>query len=341
MSTYDLTKLSQKISLHKNFFVFGPNHSPSILKSRIGSAVSNVEDAELVIITERDYTKVIQFLSSLNHNCNVVIWDYTEGLFVSSISKFLDTNASKFQYSKQMLVHGYREKSLYIVCSVVSSLHAMTGPVSIFLVLKGGGPVYDFRYVNATAKNIRDNITHPHEIVCLTDDASGITQVDRVVKFKHNFPKWWGKVELFRSGITSNEHCLFLDLDTVCLQNIDFLCRLNSSVATYGLRDFYHLDTFQTGVLKWSADGSANKIYKDFIKEDFSKYKDRGDHEWIGTKVENKRFIQDECPGAVFSYKKHLPALSKNLLSPKVICFHGDPRPHTVKHDFITSVWKY
>lgn len=212
-------------------------------------------------------------------------------------------------------------------------------PISIFLVLRTGGDVFDSRYVNTVAKNIKNNISYPHEIVCLTDDATGITEVDRIVPMLHNYPKWWGKIELFRSDITKNRHCLFIDLDTVICKNIDQICSLTGSF--FALYDFYHPAMLQTGVMKWEVNQQSKAIYNNFITTDFSKYIHRGDHEWIGANVSHFKFLQDCLPEYICSYKKDLSYIAKGLKEPNIICFHGTPRPHTITHDFITKHWKY
>ncbi len=214
-----------------------------------------------------------------------------------------------------------------------------TDPISIFIVLKTGGPVYNSRYVNTVARNIRSNVTYPHEIVCLTDDPSNITEVDRIVPMLHNYPKWWGKIELFREDITQNKHCLFIDLDTVICKNIDQLCATDGSFLA--LYDFYRPTVLQTGIMKWSVNKQSKDIYANFITTDFSKYIHRGDHEWIGKNVTNFKFLQHTLPDYICSYKKDLAYIAKGLKEPNIICFHGDPRPHTIKHDFITKHWKY
>lgn len=214
-----------------------------------------------------------------------------------------------------------------------------TDPITIILVLRTGGDVFNSRYVNAVAKNIKNNITYPHEIVCLTDDASEITEVDRIIPMLHNYPKWWGKIEMFRNDITKNRHCLFLDLDTVICKNIDEICSLTGSF--FALYDFYHPAVLQTGIMKWEVNQQSKDIYNNFITTDFSKYIHRGDHEWIGQNVSNFNFLQERLPGYICSYKKDLSYIVKRLKEPNIICFHGVPRPHTITHDFITKHWKY
>lgn len=212
-------------------------------------------------------------------------------------------------------------------------------PISIFLVLRTGGSTYNHRYVNALSLNIAKNVSYPHEIVCLTNDATGITEVDRIVPMVHDWPKWWGKIELFREDITQNRHCLFLDLDTVVCKSLDEICALTGSF--HALYDFYHPTVLQTGIMKWEVNKQSKGIYNNFVTTDFSKYIHRGDHEWIGQNVMNYKFLQDSLPGYICSYKKDLSHLAKGLKDPNIICFHGEPRPHTITHDFITKHWKY
>lgn len=217
-----------------------------------------------------------------------------------------------------------------------------TDQITIFLVLRSGGPDFDSRYVNATARSIKNNISYPHELVCLTDDPTDITEVDRIVPMLYNLPRWWGKIELFRSDITRNKHCLFIDLDTVICKTIDELCTLKGSF--FAIRDFYHPSILQTGIMKWEVNKQSKDIYNNFITTDFSKYIHRGDHEWIGKNVKNPKFIQDRLPEYISSYKQDLAVIAKGIKTPNIICFHGIPRPHTldgIKYDFITKHWKY
>lgn len=298
----------------------------------------DITKSDTVVISSSNVSDILTALNAVTNDCSILITDCSNPSTLSTVQQFLDVRAKNFQYSRQMLVDSVREKSLLIRHTTKKEYKDRSDEISIFLVLRTGGPVYDSRYVNATAANIRKFITHKHEIVCITDNSSGITEVDRIVKMRHDWPKWWGKIELFRDDVTKNSHCLFMDLDTVCVDNIDYLCKLSGGF--YGLRDFYNIQTFQTGVMKWDT-GQNSHIYNKFTSTDITKYISKGDHEWIGEHATGKKFLQDEFPGEFCSYKKHLPHIHKKFVSPSVICFHGDPRPHTVKDKFITDVWKY
>lgn len=297
----------------------------------------NLSSCDLIILNTTITEKITQIIKKINHSCTIFI-----PIANSQINKIIDDWCNINYKNVERTTKKTNEGSITIKCTYDSTPYKTRyDPISIFLVLKNGPKTcFDYRYVNATATSIRNNITHPHEIVCITDDSKNINSVDRIVKFENNFPKWWGKIELFRSNITKNQHCLFLDLDTVCLNSIDFLC--NIDVNFLGLRDFYHLDVFQTGILKWTVSEETENIYNTFLKEDFSKYKDKGDHEWIGSQPIDKHFIQDYFPNKVCSFKKHMGLLYKKVLTPNILCFHGEPRPHIKKNDIlIKDHWRY
>lgn len=337
MQKCDLLRLTSICNSAERIATIGQR--PVQLTAYANKLVESIDACDTLIINCTDVATILKVLEQLNYDCTVMVLDCSSTNLLSSIRQFLDLKSNNFQYSRQMLVDGMREKSLLIKYSKKKTFRDRSDAITVFLVLRTGGPVYDSRYVNATASNIRANLTHAHEIVCITDNSSGITEVDRIVKMRHNWPKWWGKVELFREDVTKNDHCMFMDLDTVCIGNIDYLC--SATDGFYGLRDFYNIQTFQTGVLKWDVSESTANIYNRFTTTDIAKYINKGDHEWIGENAENKRFLQDTFPGELSSYKKHLPHIQKKFMSPSVVCFHGDPRPHAVRDKFITDVWKY
>lgn len=346
MQSIEVTRLLSLVQAADNILLLG--NDDTTIRNRLAAftdknIVFQVEPSakyDLVILNTTNSAAITNAINRVADDAYIYVVSYgINSIHDRTINDFIETNIRFIQSSRQMIVDGARQKHLFLkIDKNKTFISNRTDEITIFLVLKTGGGVYDHRYVNATAQNIKNRITYPHEIVCLTDDATGITEVDRIVKLQHNWPKWWGKVELFRKDITNNKHCLFIDLDTVISDNIDDICKLEGDF--FGIRDFYNFSTLQTGLLKWEVGTASNIIYEKFLDVDFSKYINKGDHEWIGQVVQEYNYIQDCLPGAICSYKKHLSHISKGLLFPKIICFHGDPRPHTITHDFITKHWK-
>jgi hypothetical protein len=211
--------------------------------------------------------------------------------------------------------------------------------IIISCVLKTGG-VYDYNYVNALANAVKQNVTVNHKLICITNDSSNFnSNIDDVILFKNNFPKWWGKIELFRPDIFNNKRIFFLDLDTVILKNIDHL--LVEKYKFMGLRDFYRPTEMGSGLLFWEHD-HYHHIYEKFLKN--STYiinnTPEGDQRWIADNVGKINYFQDHFK-TVFSYKKHcLPG--NKLKIPKdasIICFHGKPKPHEITNE-LKNYWK-
>lgn len=218
--------------------------------------------------------------------------------------------------------------------------------VTIALVLRTGGDTYNSRYVNALARNIRDKTTMNVEIVVLTNDNSDIDMsvVNRTVPFVHNFKGWWSKIELFRKGIFATDRVLYFDLDTVLVDNIDSI--LTSREEFMGIRDLFQVNRFQTGVMLWKP-SKYHHIYEDFIKAPTAimQHHVEGDAGWIRENIKNKSYVQDIYPGKLVSFKKHCFNSAKNYIDipekASIICFHGKPRPHTIKDYKIVKHWVY
>lgn len=334
MNKSDTKKIIKLISAAKNVYYEGNMKGIVATNNRC----NYINESDLIVINAVDPVNVINILSVLSHDCTIFVCNFSSIKNNNEIINFLDDNYSSYQYGRQMLVDGVREESLLIRRTNKKDFTKRDEEITIFLILKTGGDTYTSKYVNATATNIRNYISRKHEIVCITDNFNGITSVDRCIKMQHSLPKWWGKLEMFREDVTKNNHCLYIDLDTVCIKNIDFLCDL--PIGFFGIRDFYNLDVFQTGLMKWDVTGETINIYHQGIKE-INRFINKGDHEFIGSLPFKKDFIQDEFPGEICSYKKHMAHLYKNYIDPSIICFHGTPRPHTIKHSLITDHWNY
>lgn len=220
---------------------------------------------------------------------------------------------------------------------------------TIAMVLRTGGDTYDYRYVNALAQNIKNNLTIKHNIVVLTNDDSGIDSnlVDDTVGFKHSYQGWWSKIELFRPDLFNSNQVFYVDLDTVITSNIDDMVGYNTVFA--GIRDLYHHTYLQTGLMSWNPNYN-HQVYENFITvapnimERYS-LPSCGDARWIRENLYNYEYLPDIFPKRIVSYKAH--CISKDTGKVGIpdgasfVCFHGKPRPHTIRNPIITEHWKY
>lgn len=267
-----------------------------------------------------------------------------------AIKEFITLQSNYINSTRQMMTDNGIQTFLAVKCfnpskkPLIPIFNAMD-KVSIAMVLKTGGDVYNYNYVNALAKNIKKHLTINHEIVCLTNDPTGFSSdIDRVVPLTNDYPTWWSKIELFREHQFNTKKVFYLDLDTIIVKNIDEI--VSSTTRFSGLRDFYGLCSLGSGLMAWNTD-YTQQIYTKFApvsRTIIANYKE-GDQKWIDEQKPSINYFQDMYPNEIVSYKRHCvdPNNPNNIIIPpaaKIICFHGNPRPHTVKHPSIIPHWQ-
>lgn len=215
-------------------------------------------------------------------------------------------------------------------------------PTVVACVLKPS-QVYTSDYVNNLAKGVKRNTTVPIEFVCYCTDDTGIDRslVDTVVKISKQYSGWWNKIELFNTANFHGRKIVFFDLDTIILGNIDEVLSYDHYFT--GLRDFYKLDRFASGVLAWKQ--VDPKIYVEFHKKPSFAMRSctGGDQEFISKCIGNKHeFFQDLFPGKFVSLKADCGYRENRLKVPasaSVLCFHGIPKPHEMVGTALYDIW--
>lgn len=175
-------------------------------------------------------------------------------------------------------------------------------------MLKSGG-CYTPEYVERLKAGVDANLSG-HRFVCLSD----IDVPDRV-PLTEGLPGWWSKLELFKLP----GPVLYFDLDTVITGDLSEIARYPHKFTM--LTDFYYRDRPASGVMAWSGDWSHLLTEYEHGKS----YPGHGDQGYIASKVQPARF-QDLFPGQVASRK----ITETRNPNERVVCFHGEPRPHTV-----------
>jgi hypothetical protein len=341
--------------------VFRPNNSRIIIKKTnhyndLDTIIPEDERFCFALLDLKQFSsteKVLQFIwDKMSYGGTLYVYDYDSTANHSSsyaISHFIKKYDKYLNISRQMVVDGNREKFIAIKCfnplmkPILQTEAVPREKVTIAMVLKTGGKIYDYNYVNALAKGLKKNLTINHEIVCLTDDATGFSNdIDRVILLANDYPTWWSKIELFKEGQFDTKHVFYLDLDTIVVDNIDEIVSYNSKFS--GLRDFYGLHSLGSGLMSWNTD-YVKQIYTNFApiaKTVMATYR-AGDQKWIDEQKPSIDYFQDRFPNEILSYKRHCVDSTNNVSIPstaKIICFHGNPRPHTVKHPSIMLHWQ-
>lgn len=199
--------------------------------------------------------------------------------------------------------------------------------IKFISVCKTGG-VYDARYVHALYNSLCIWGGTSFEFVCFTDLEES---VPGKVTLKDNLPGWWSKIEIFRTPGPA----IYFDLDTVLVGSIlPFVSEIENAAEDqfFMLRAFNSFRRFASGIMAWNGDFSF--IHSQFKKGLISKY--NWDQKYIAKARQPDGFVQDLCSG-IYSYKHHCREGLPN--GARVICFHGEPRPHQVHTPWMRDNW--
>lgn len=200
---------------------------------------------------------------------------------------------------------------------------------------------YDVGDVRWLAKMIQAHTSPGTRLACLSDvaiDAPGVDHIPLV----HGWPGWWSKMELFRPNLFTGP-VLYIDLDTVIINNIDNFVSLPQDGAFYMLRNFTHgridKQACGSGVMAWSGDYSH--LYREFLRDPdkhMTEYRTPlrwGDQGFIGEHQRSKKFLQDAYPGEIISYKVDYLHGKESIDGVKIVCFHGRPKPKAIQQPWV------
>ncbi len=85
-------------------------------------------------------------------------------------------------------------------------------------------PLYDIKYVERLYLGVKQNLTLPFNMICLTD---GEWKTDLPITFidvrKYDLDIWWNKIAMLSNEISGPSFNLYFDLDVSIVGNIDFL----------------------------------------------------------------------------------------------------------------------
>jgi len=197
-------------------------------------------------------------------------------------------------------------------------------------------------YVNILYDSVIRNITHTDYITftCFTDDKTGLNENIIARDLPEGVFGWWNKLYLFKEDLFDRgERIIFIDLDTVITSNIDDIVNYIGDFAT--LRDFYYPERVGPAFMLWEA-GTHCDIWNEWVTAGKPIDMPLGDLSWINSIFAEKNFspkiLQDIFPKIFVSYK--VDCVIDIPQEAKVICFHGEPRPHNCENELIAEIWK-
>lgn len=225
--------------------------------------------------------------------------------------------------------------------------------VNFVCVLKSGGD-YNLDYVYRLFNGIQRNFSGDFYFHCLTDTHLDKSEINEV-PLEHNWQGWWSKIELFRPELFKG-FCIYFDLDTVILKEIDSFVNLVNGISFGGLRGFNQdarritKDTnFASGIMVGSF-AEYKDVYNTF-KQDPQKYMDkyksftnrwkRGDQGLISDVIGTEKIIkiQDKLPKDFIIGRKQTNNGHQKIPQAHILAWHGFPRLHNLNQGWVHDEW--
>lgn len=171
--------------------------------------------------------------------------------------------------------------------------------------------------------------------ICLTDDASMVPEGIEA-RLVPDAPKsWWSKLWMFRPGMFKpGDRVLFFDLDTIIVGDLADIASYTGKFAI--LWDFFYPDHMGSALMAWEA-GALDHIWTSWNRSGRPQFDPWGDQRLIEALQPEADFWQEMHPGQTVSFKKDCRSgLPRDA---RVICFHGQPRPHATGVEWVDRLW--
>lgn len=205
------------------------------------------------------------------------------------------------------------------------------------------GTKYSSEYVNKLYSMVQRHCSYNHKFVCLTDDTSGLKSDITTISLQthKDIHGWWYKTFLFDPKLGLEGSILFIDLDVVIFNSIDKFFDHNPDefCISRGFRKDNN-NGMNSSCFRFNS-GSHQFLYEDFMKNRTSiMSRLHGDQDWIQEQMTNFSFWPDNW---LMSYKWGMVDKTKELNyhnSTSVAVFHGEPKPHQIKTNWIEKHWR-
>lgn len=168
---------------------------------------------------------------------------------------------------------------------------------------------------------------------------------------------WWYKMNLF----DSDQHAgplLYFDLDTVIVNNIDWICDLPLSYF-WAVQDFKYLQRsdrldMNSSIMWWNTE-KFSSVWTTFQQENLNTVikRYRGDQDYLNQVLAgNVRYLDPkqilswrwQCIGDGYNFKRrnyYDPEATAHIpVGASVLVFHGDPKPADLSNSILDLHWK-
>jgi hypothetical protein len=222
---------------------------------------------------------------------------------------------------------------------------------------------YDWSYVDKLYRSLCRNLTPKVIFHVFTENNRPVPEPyirhDLIEWPDIRGPKksWWYKIQMFDPNHHSGQ-LLYFDLDTLIIDNIDWIWRLSSDYF-WAVQDFKYLfrnrrNTLNSSVM-WFNTNKYAYVLQDFdadkVRKNILRY--HGDQDYIHEKIPSEKLRYFD-PTRVLSYKWQVKEGGYNFSTRKyfkpgeiswpppdsdILVFHGNPNPHEEDHPVIRDNW--
>ncbi|MCC6734893.1 MAG: hypothetical protein IT534_02050 [Bauldia sp.] len=120
-----------------------------------------------------------------------------------------------------------------------------------FLCVLRAGRKYNAEHVARLQASVARNCTIPHRFVALSD----VDVPCERIRFAHDWPIWWSKIELFRPGVANPDGLnVYIDLDVLIVRNLDAFASYPHRFSM--MRDEWYPKRANSSVMAWRGDTS-------------------------------------------------------------------------------------
>lgn len=208
------------------------------------------------------------------------------------------------------------------------------------------GSKYSPEYVRILSDMLARNLSERADVIpwCITDDPASLPDDVEAIAHDPDYPGWWAKLQLFspRMPWDEGDRIAYFDLDSVITGRLENLIDRKGIIKDWGWPGF------NSSVMVWDH-GEHRQIWDLFSPEMIDAPTDNpelrvllprgqpngGDQEWITRIAPEFPLLPEEW---CVSYKWQ--AQGAPPPSAKVVCLHGEPKPHQITEGWVPSFWK-
>lgn len=226
------------------------------------------------------------------------------------------------------------------------------------------GDAYSWTYVERLYNMLKRHISLDIRLHVYTEASRPVPAPmikHELVDWGINHPRrgWWYKMQLFNPEHHAGP-LLYFDLDTVIVQNIDWIWQQHSTAYFWAVRDFKYLwrpnhNGLNSSIMWWNTANHKN-IWNSFAEQDLTDVMKKypGDQDYISDMIpQNQRKFFDQrriqswrwqCldGGYDFRRRRHLTPGAGTCITQdtSVMIFHGMPKPAQITDQAIVTHWK-